>query len=56
MKCKFCHELQSDLLDLYLCEECESYVCHNCVYTSIKTGKDYCEYCKRNLQYEGRKL
>lgn len=58
--CKFCHrtnQMKADdgqWIDIYICDECESYVCYECLYTSPKTGNDYCMYCKRNLQIEGK--
>lgn len=61
LRCKFCkvNENQKEVFDgksfdFYSCEECESIVCHMCIETSIKTGKDFCIYCRRNLQYEGK--
>lgn len=56
MECKFCRVGESGEVDFYCCDSCQSYMCHNCMYTSAKSGKDYCEYCKRNLEREGRKL
>jgi len=55
MECKFCKAVESKDIDFYTCDECESVMCHNCMYTSLR-GRDYCIYCKRNLQIEGRKL
>ena len=60
LQCKFCNVTEEQVLldkmvsDYYECEECLSLVCHMCVETSIITGKDYCQYCRRNLQYIGK--
>jgi hypothetical protein len=61
MTCKFCHYTRKDddayiSVDFYQCEECESIMCVQCMYTSIRTGRDYCIYCRRNLLYDGRKV
>ena len=57
MKCKFCHKLENEPgIDFYTCDECESIMCINCMWTSVKTGKDYCIYCKKNLELEGKRL
>jgi hypothetical protein len=59
LQCRFCHVTEKSkasdgyLFDFYECEECISIVCYMCVETSVKTGKDYCQFCKRNLQYNG---
>jgi hypothetical protein len=59
LQCRFCHvteklkALDKKPFDFYECEKCLSVICHMCVETSIKTGKDYCKFCKRNLQYNG---
>lgn len=57
LQCKFCGCTEEiGELDFYTCEECESMMCHICAETSIKTGQDYCVYCKKNLQWEGKWL
>lgn len=64
LECKFCRVQDNNKLskigflgvDFYLCEECQSVVCHNCTYTSSRTGRDYCEFCVKNLHYEGKVL
>lgn len=56
MKCKFCKVVEGEGIDFYLCEECESIMCFNCMYTSIRSGADYCFYCKRNIELVGKKL
>ena len=53
MKCKFCKCVDSVEVDFYQCEKCESIMCHSCTQTSIRTGKDYCEYCLFNMQWKG---
>ena len=58
IQCKFCkyNRKNDDAfigVDFYLCEECESVMCIQCMYTSMR-GRDYCTYCKDNLQYEGK--
>ena len=57
LQCKFCR-LTEEIgeIDFYICKECESMMCHVCAETSIKTGQDYCWYCKKNLQWEGKWL
>ena len=58
LQCKFCQSGEvndfGDEVDFYTCEECKSTTCHMCIETSIKTGHDYCFYCKNNLQWEGK--
>lgn len=60
--CKFCNYSRNvnvtkhGELYFYLCEECESMMCIECMYTSAKSGRDYCLYCKGNLQWEGKIL
>jgi hypothetical protein len=56
MNCKFCHVGDSSSTDFYICDSCESFMCHDCMWTSTRNGKDYCEYCKHNLEWEGRRL
>jgi hypothetical protein len=62
LQCKFCSvsevmkAIDGKLFDFYICEECQSVMCHQCTYTSIRTGNDYCEYCWRNLEYIGKKI
>jgi hypothetical protein len=49
--CRFCQlEVGEEglIVDMYSCDSCQSYVCYECVWTSVKTGKDYCSYCKAN--------
>lgn len=54
MICKFCHIKEGSEVDFYMCDECLSFMCHDCTYTSIKTGRDFCKYCVYNLKYIGR--
>lgn len=54
--CKFCQTKEGSDIDMYLCDSCESYMCHECMYTSSISGKDYCIYCKRNLLHDGKTL
>ena len=57
LQCKFCRVTEEiGEIDFYTCEECESMMCHVCAETSIKTGCDFCVYCKKNLQWEGKWL
>ena len=56
MTCKFCRYESCSGIDFYCCDSCESIMCINCMHTSVKTGKDYCMYCRQNLQYEGKQL
>jgi hypothetical protein len=59
IKCKFCNVIGNEkdkmfIVSFYVCDECQSIMCYKCMYTSIQTGKDYCTYCKNNLQREGK--
>lgn len=56
MECRFCKVEESKQIDFYQCDECQSIMCYNCMYTSTRTGRDYCEYCRRNLLYVGKVL
>jgi hypothetical protein len=57
VRCKFCTLTEKNVeVDFYTCDSCESIMCTNCMYTSSRTGRDYCEYCRRNLQMEGKTL
>lgn len=57
MICKFCtREEKCLIINMYMCEECQSVMCVNCMWTSVRSGRDYCIYCKSNLQYEGKVL
>lgn len=62
IQCRFCQvnettkALDGKPFDFYVCDECESIMCHVCTQTSAKTGKDHCKYCIDNLRYEGKRI
>jgi len=57
MRRKFCHKQENEPgIDFYICDECESMMCTDCMWTSVKTGHDYCTFCIYNLQYDGGRL
>lgn len=47
--CKICQVDNSTNIDYYICDECGSVVCHSCMYTSSRSGRDFCVYCKDKL-------
>lgn len=53
MQCKFCKTGDIIHTDFYLCDECESIMCCNCMWTSTRTGKDFCIFCEKNLRWVG---
>lgn len=60
LACRFCNITEQSIaldgkpFDFYSCDECESVMCHMCTITSIKSGHDYCQFCKWNLTYDGK--
>ena len=50
--CKYCN-VKLELLSLYLCSECNTKHCHNCV-DSVLDGTDLKTYCKNCGEFLGQ--